>query len=520
MFYDAYLREKTLRSKLKARLQSSRLAENETITIKDIVIYSKNTDYSYGEAKGHNNGYQILSAPTRLIDHIQFLAELARVHHQKLYCESINDSYSIKNLYLNHITRLSLSEFSLYTLKPLTLQEFASIFEAIEKIASACEENVHLLLSTFSVINEADEILNLSLYVQGGKEPKIEVTSKGAPSCVDVSYVNTTNFTQQKTDLRTVGVSQFISNKDENIKTISGNSVFPIVTKGGAKYIQAVDICRDNANMHSLSLFSDSLAGRKADAFSFIPDQVSQIVTSNSITFTPDSRLSETVVHVDPRSDYYLHPYNSLKTEEFNSIDRENLLDKIKKYPDMEIIKSESGFSISKPPFGSDYEVVIHQEKKLENYGSIIKEQVEQANEMIMKKKIDAILLNNSASKNDDYNSIVNSSNNVLLSGKLLIANLLELCQPTIFEGFLNLKCPLKQTAELIIEQSFLSLIELAEDGEDDIIYSIALRIKDLNFKLNFLNNKAPFSFITQLTEEIKLFDRDTKLTIAAVLTF
>jgi hypothetical protein len=519
MFYEAYLREKTLRTKLKARLQANRIAENEPVTITDLVIYSKNADYSYGESRSHSNGYQIVPVVSRLIDQIQFLADLARLHHQKQYCDLENGNYKIKNQYLNHITRLSLSEFSLYTSKPLTLQEFVLIFEQIQTIASACEENIHLLLSSFAVINETNEILNLSLYVQGGKEPKFEVFSKGAPSSIDVAYENSTNFTQQKTDLRTIGVSQFISNQDENIKTISAKSVFTIVTKGGAKYKQAVDVCRDNANMHSLSLFSDDLAARKTDAFSFIPDQVNQIVTSNSIHFTPDSRLSETVVHVDPRPEFNTHSFNSLKKEVSNSIETQSLVEKIKKYPDMKLIKSESGFTVTKPPFGSDFEVVIHQEKKLETYCPLIKKQVERANELIMKKKIDEMISNNPGSKNDGYNSIVNSSTSILLSGKFLIAKLVELCQPSMFEAFLNLECPLKQAAELIIKQSFASLSELSE-GEDDMIYSIALWTKDLTFKLNNLNDKIPFPFITQLTDEVQQFDRDMKLTIAAVLTF
>src|SRR5690349_15760709 len=60
----------------------------------------------------------------RLLDHIQFLANIANQYHEEYFCDLIHNNYTIKKDCLNKITRLSLYEFALYTSRPLDENHF------------------------------------------------------------------------------------------------------------------------------------------------------------------------------------------------------------------------------------------------------------------------------------------------------------------------------------------------------------------------------------------------------------
>jgi hypothetical protein len=105
---------------------------NQDVYITDMLVTASNSKFSYGEAKDCNNSYQNndqISVLERLIDMIQTLATIANMQHKKNYCEAENGSHRLMDNCLNKITRLLLSEFSLYTSNPLKMKDFRSCLQ-------------------------------------------------------------------------------------------------------------------------------------------------------------------------------------------------------------------------------------------------------------------------------------------------------------------------------------------------------------------------------------------------------
>ncbi len=134
---------------------------------------------------------------------------------------------------LNKITRLSLHEYSFFTREPLKMQEFKILLGATQGITEKLLNNVHLLLSSFAVKMEDQIILNVSIYVQGGDDPKLEVFCKGNEADF-ISYPGLSYFTIDH-DLREgddTEVREFVVHPDRTV--ISNNTLFCIQTAGKA----------------------------------------------------------------------------------------------------------------------------------------------------------------------------------------------------------------------------------------------------------------------------------------------
>lgn len=255
MFYQTYLHHKALRTKRQRQLEKQRQIQNAPITIRDLVVQPKNSEFSYGESQAHKNCYAQTSTVTRLIHHIQTLVSITNQYHKEAYCELTEDgSYQLKKKHYNMITRLSLNEFSLYGEQPLTMTEFQLVVNELCQMAQNSLDNVHLLLSSFSVEDSNRKLLNVTLYMQGGSNAKVDTVSKAISSKIDVTYKNTSNFSKQKIGHTTSHVSCYVAGATQNTTPIANNSVFEIETKGGARYTQAVDICFDHNNEHSKRL--------------------------------------------------------------------------------------------------------------------------------------------------------------------------------------------------------------------------------------------------------------------------
>ncbi len=98
---------------------------------------------------------------------------------------------------LNHLTRILLPEFSLYPHKPLSLTELSKLYQEVYKIAEQQLENVHVLLSSFPVVTEESKILNMCLYAQCGKEPKLNTFCKANAHRRDKLYDGFSLFSQK-----------------------------------------------------------------------------------------------------------------------------------------------------------------------------------------------------------------------------------------------------------------------------------------------------------------------------------
>ncbi|KTD21395.1 Uncharacterised protein [Legionella londiniensis] len=382
-------KDSKLKQSLRRRLDKSKKQENLPVFIKDLVVYPENPSFSYGESKSHTNHYSSHSMINRLVDHIQSLADIANCYHKKSYCLHLNDrSYKLKEDSLNKITRLSLNEFSLYGKTPLTQDEFNLVCKEVQKIAKNLQDNVHLVLSSFSVVNEKKEILNVSLYVQGGQDSKIEVISKCTASSIDVVYNNTSTFSQRPSDQ----VGRYVVDDNGSLVPVSNSSVFEIQTKGGAKYIQALDVCLDHANRHSKKQLQSQLTRDRVDVTYFIPEQVDHIVTSNSIRIENSSLISQFVLHVDPRVETIMPAAIDCNLDK-------NLLSEMElsNYKNMKIMNQQYGLKVIAPPFGSNYSVKVHEERQLNKFVPFLASYIDRENYRIMEERLDTIMMMHSS---------------------------------------------------------------------------------------------------------------------------
>ncbi|KTC78367.1 hypothetical protein [Legionella brunensis] len=514
MFYENYLRYKFLRHSRGKKLEQEKKTQNAPVTIRDLVIYPEKAKYSYGESKSHENKYPEFDTLPRLIDHIKSLARITNSYHQQLYCESTNEgSYQLKKEHLNTITRVSLNEFSLYGDKPLTMTEFGLLVEAIEQIANSLHENVHLLLSSFSVVNNKGELLNVALYVQGGKQAKIDTISKGIASTIDITYKDASNFSQQRTGRLTSHVSSFVAGGVDDDISVSNNSVLEIETKGGARYIQAVDICLDNFNRHSKRLLVGRLESADETSSSFLPEQTDQILTSNSIDPYEEAKISNSVLHVDPWLGTVFYNWNTSRPLDKTLKLEEKHVASINKYPDMNIRSVKGGLAVDNPPFGSNYRLKIFKERQLGGYEPALASKVKVINEKIMSKRLDEMMTSRRNPDDiDKYHYIANINSRAVDSAKELLKQLSQHCKCNLFEFIFGTKSYyLKKEAQSILESANTLLGQLNSDTNDFLISSSPWA-HDMKLKLEMVDDGFPHHFIHQMTSCIDTFTNTIKV--------
>lgn len=468
MFFRNSLKD--LKGKLIKRIDDKEKFINQDIFIRDLYVHPCNVDNSYGESKEHNNQYQQISPLIRLIDHIESLAHIANEYHQKYYCDKKKDnSYAIKADCSNKITRILLNEFSLYTAQPLSMHDYSLLLDAVHTIASNQQQNVHLLLSSIAVITDDNKILNMSLYVQCGKEPKIETVCKTLTTNVDVTYKATTNFTQQD---GTAGVPKhFIAT--EQGKTISGNTVFPVKTAGGAEYMQAVDVCVAHTAAQSKKFVEQLFA---SDEAKLIPNQVDHIVTSNSVELRQNAAISPYIVQIDPREKHFTTPM--INDGRVTNADLRK--GKKNKYVAMSMDRMWGGeIVVRNPPHGSDYEVVVSEERRCCHYSKDLQKAIKDKNNQAKRTIVESQL-------KQVYHDPV-----LIEKVHTLYQDLLTECKPGIFENlYAEKKYKLKIDAQAAIIKSNNFFQEMYSSEKDPVKFRVQIdnelgklrgELKDLN---------------------------------------
>ena len=125
------------------RQQDTLTRMNQTVYIKDLILTTEHK-YSHGESSAHTNIYAE-SSKKRLLDHIRFLFNFVNeAHRADYYDQDLHGNYQLRDDKQNHITRLLMNEFSLYTESPFSMKEFKELVEAI--LAEKLDPNVHVLL--------------------------------------------------------------------------------------------------------------------------------------------------------------------------------------------------------------------------------------------------------------------------------------------------------------------------------------------------------------------------------------
>jgi hypothetical protein len=253
------------------------------------------------------------------------------------------------------------------------------------------------LLSSFSVVNDRDELLNAVLYVQCGKEVTMNIYCKINSTVKDVSYPGNaiTSYQNFNEDQASAYVSQeAIENKQGTAisrydpRLVSNNGLFEIETRGGARYIQAIDICLDHLTHHAKRLLLNQLSPDIAHE-RFLPEQVDHVVTSNTVELVEAAKTTASVLHVDA---YYVlpnereHDYNFLiQDSDFAPIQSQS------QYP-LRITIRGNRLRVINPPFGSEYKLESYAPRKLGEFIPDIAQSIQLINQSTYRRQMDMLL--------------------------------------------------------------------------------------------------------------------------------
>lgn len=204
-------------------------------------------------------------------------------------------------------------------------------------------------------------LMNMVFYVEGGPSPVVRVFAKNTASGIDPVYLSYAVplrlFSNDESFEFPASHADFSAHHNTIIPT---GSLFEFVTQGGARCIQAIDICRDHVMQHSLVLFLRRIV---SETFSndLIYDQIEHCITSNSISACKESTISTRALRVDPRRDStYTHPSSAgqllLPAASLNEM-------LSKSYPYMNVLERANGYDIKNPPFGSNFSIDVLEER-------------------------------------------------------------------------------------------------------------------------------------------------------------
>lgn len=500
MFSKSYYSVNSARQNLACKVQQKIEVINQDISIRDLYLLPKDFESIFlpsidSKRRPREFWIWLMNFPNmirdnleRLNDHVAILAEITNRYHQQAYCEQTSDgTYTLRQDSFNKITRLLLPEFSLYGAQPLSEKDFNNFYNNLLSIAATKTENVHLLLSSLPVLNEDKKVLNVCLYVECGPNPVITIICKARASSVDPEYLGTTNFSQQSNDLPTV-ITSYVLSKNGNV--ITNLSIFKVRTKGGAEYIQAIDICLDHFYAHSKTLLGRELLLKQQGLY---PAQIDQTVSSSSIALQRQSQITSWITHVDSELSKKAMLHHNTDTP-VRSLDFDDL--KTKKYPDFVIVEMESGVELKQPIFGRDLLLFAEKERKMDLAPTSLNVNIKKQNKNACRLFIDTQL-----QSRPDFQEVIQniSENHVDLVTKInqFYLETANLCKPSSFDNFLRLEINrVKTQIKTLIDKSYAKYTELQDDqlglffDFPSILDEFEIELKLChNFKSNLIQN-------------------------------
>ncbi len=208
----------------------------------------------------------------------------------------------------NSITRLSLNEFALYPNRkrgPLTINGFTKLLETINENTQHYPDNIHLLFASVPVVLENNNLRNMTIFIQSGKNVCINTFAKAIPYEEDPEYFQTKNcllFTNQLNSDNKRSLAQcalgFSNSAQKHINVFFGGNVL-CETAGGSLFVTAIEICLDHTYSLSKHRANADLKLNQAGNKIF-PVHASHVILSNRVDVEPKELISETFTQADP----------------------------------------------------------------------------------------------------------------------------------------------------------------------------------------------------------------------------
>ena len=278
---------------------------NNQIHIQDCIIRAQVDKHNYSASLiGECNEMTAdeTTQSTRLYEQISVLVTEVSQLHQNKHC--IGTNLSIKKESENNLTRLVTNEFMFYTKKRFNAEDFGFVFDKILDLAQKQPENLHLILSSFAIKALNKKTMNVVAFITCGKNPGVHFIVKNNVSGIDPVYY------KEKNGKRIYFDNIDIKYDKENVFPIlnvkgreyhfSYNNILEITTLGGAKKILAIEICLDHGYSLAQKNCTQYIESELTYPLKMFPNQVSQVVTSNTISLEYDKKLEGNITHADP----------------------------------------------------------------------------------------------------------------------------------------------------------------------------------------------------------------------------
>lgn len=312
--------------------------EKEDIVIRELVAYQRNDKLPHvvplGEFKSSvvtSANFDAKSVETeteeevmdRMVKYIYELSEWGvKIHAQDNFVNSENyispqELHALKAAKISndlpvemdpnkkhHITRIALNEFALYPHEkrgPLSLEGFHHLMKKIEILAREYPDNFHLVLATIPVKINEDDVKNIGIYIECGAHPSFHPFTKTVVSKIDPIYPNT------KT-LEYVAGNDHLKDSIPDVISLHGLGLsiqqsgnFVCKTAGGKKFRVGVDTCLENQFKTVKRLVNQQLDSTSRTALSLEPILASHLLPANTADIEPESGITDTIVHIDPK---------------------------------------------------------------------------------------------------------------------------------------------------------------------------------------------------------------------------
>jgi hypothetical protein len=274
-----------------------------------------------------------------------------------------------------NITRVSTPEFFFYTEEPLSIKEFESVVDRMEKSVTT-RPDANLVLGSFAVQTPSGQVMNVTPHITGGETPRTQLIVKSYTSPIDVLYERPASIGPPGKFPALDG--QSTASLPPGIRTEAGESSFTFNnlvhrdTPDGARCITAVDICLDH-------FFHVALDNLKALPEASQDSPVSHMLVSCTLKPIPSHSIGE-IVHADPYHSMYVAP------------------DKVAKISSLEV---------DVPCFGQPAGMFKYEPKNLPNLGDSLKDRelTEQATNLYQQKSATLLLVLETLSSDLDKES-------------------------------------------------------------------------------------------------------------------
>jgi hypothetical protein len=330
----------------------------------------------------------------RIIDYIKLLVFMADEYHS----QSNYEDKKLKKGHENNITRILTNEHFFFPhpqAGPFCEADFLKLIAELEQITKQCHSNV-FFIGSLPLLGRNNEIYNLTIHIQCGECPKIDVIAKATAARFDPTYgFKKATFNYRKEEYthsvfrrnNPLGKEVFSLLAEPTKELMSAKNSIAINYDGiiycqleNSAFITSVESCLDHFQCVAIENLKRALTQNTnlIPSFTkFMPKRIAQTVLANGLVDNKNK-----VAYADPWNISFANLNHKIMSNFINEIDLKKILTRAnletaswQKYPEMKIQgeklkKPDTKEEIDAPiifcpPFGKEVNLLIYQKYEL-----------------------------------------------------------------------------------------------------------------------------------------------------------